>query len=203
MNKICFITAVPSSADSFLKDHMAALKNDYQVYYVSCEPDVTKITVEYDGYHCVGIERGISLVKDFKALIQLTKYFRKERFAAVHSVTPKAGLLTAMAGFIAGVPVRIHIFTGQVWANKKGPMRWLLKFMDKILVLFGNHFLVDGELSANYFVREVAHGTVAKVWYPSPTLGFERRRMTVYLPAGYNELSDKPKSVIRLNFPHF
>lgn len=154
MKKICFITAVPGSADSFLKDHMATLRKDYNVYYVSNEPDESKITVKHDGYHCVGIERGISMVKDFKALIQLTKYFLKEEFDAVHSVTPKAGLLTAMAGFFAGVPVRIHIFTGQVWANKKGPMRWLLKFMDKVLVLFGNHFLVDGEGQRQYLIQQ-------------------------------------------------
>lgn len=154
MKKICFITAIPSSADAFLKDHMAALKRDYQVYYVSNEPDESRISVAHDGYHCVGIERGISLVKDLKALWQLTKYLRKEKFYSVHSVTPKAGLLTAVAGFFARIPVRIHIFTGQVWANKKGPMRWLLKFMDKIIVLFGNHFLVDGEGQRQYLIQQ-------------------------------------------------
>lgn len=152
--KICFITAVPGSANAFLKDHMSALRQDYQVYYVSNEPDESKILVDHDGYHCVGIQRGIKIGKDIKALIALTKYFRKEKFNSVHSVTPKAGLLTAIAGFFAGIPVRIHIFTGQVWANKKGPFRCLLKFMDKIIVLFGNHFLVDGEGQRQYLIQQ-------------------------------------------------
>lgn len=152
--KICFITAVPGSAHAFLRDHMAALKEDYQVYYVSNEPDESKITVAHDGYHSVGIQRGISIVKDFKALIALTKYFRKERFDSVHSVTPKAGLLTAVAGFFAGIPIRIHVFTGQVWANKKGAMRWLLKFMDRMIALFGNHFLVDSEGQRQYLIQQ-------------------------------------------------
>jgi len=152
--KICFITAIPGSADAFLRDHMAALRAGYQVFYVSNEPDESRIKVEHDGYHCVDIQRGISLGKDLKALFQLTKYFRSERFDAVHSVTPKAGLLTSMAGFFAGVPIRIHIFTGQVWANLKGPKRWLLKFMDKVLVLFGNHFLVDGEGQRQYLIQQ-------------------------------------------------
>lgn len=154
MKKICFITAVPGSATAFLRDHMAALKEDYQVYYVSNESDESKITVAHDGYHCVGIQRGISLWNDLKALVQLTRYFRKERFDAVHSVTPKAGLLTAIAGFFAGIPIRIHIFTGQVWANKKGPMRWLLKFMDRMIVLFGDHFLVDSEGQRQYLIQQ-------------------------------------------------
>ena len=154
MKKICFITAIPMSAQAFLRDHMEALQKYYQVSYVSNEPDESKIAVPHKGYHCVDIQRGISLGKDLKALFQLTKYFRSERFDAVHSVTPKAGLLTAMAGFFAGVPIRIHIFTGQVWANLKGPKRWLLKYMDKVLVLFGNHFLVDGEGQRQYLIQQ-------------------------------------------------
>ena len=152
--KVCFITAIPGSAESFLKNHMTALRNEYLVYYVSNESDESKIHVDYDGYHCIGIQRGISLSKDIKALFLLTKYFRKEKFLVVHSVTPKAGLLTALAGFLAGIPIRIHIFTGQVWANKKGPMRWLLKFMDRMIVLFGNHFLVDGEGQRQFLLKQ-------------------------------------------------
>lgn len=154
MKKICFITAIPMSAQAFLKDHMEALQKHYQVYYVSNEPDESKIAVSHTGYHCVDIQRGISIWRDLKALYQLTKYFRSERFDTVHSVTPKAGLLTAMAGCFAGVPIRIHIFTGQVWANLKGPKRWLLKFMDKVLVMFGNHFLVDGEGQRQYLIQQ-------------------------------------------------
>ena len=60
-------------------------------------------------------------------------------------------------------------------------------YMLRDIATYMNYFLVDGALSENYFVREVPHGTVAKVWYPSPSLGMERRRMTVYTPAGYEE----------------
>jgi enterochelin esterase-like enzyme len=60
-------------------------------------------------------------------------------------------------------------------------------YMLRDIATYTNYFLVDGELSQNYLVREVPHGTVSKVWYPSPTLGMERRRMTVYTPAGYED----------------
>ena len=153
MKKICFITAIPGSAYAFLRDHMAALRKEYRVYYVSNEPDEQKIVVEHDGYQCIDIQRRISLGKDLKALVRLTRYFRAEKFDAVHSVTPKAGLLTAIAGFFAGVPHRVHIFTGQVWACRKGPMRWLLKMMDRVIILFGNHFLVDGEGQRQFLIR--------------------------------------------------
>ena len=67
MKKICFVTAVSSSAHAFLGDHMAALQKEYKVYYVSNEPNESKITVAHDGYHSVDIRREISIAKDIKA----------------------------------------------------------------------------------------------------------------------------------------
>ena len=39
-------------------------------------------------------------------------------------------------------------------------------------------------------MNDVPHGTVAHVWYNSPTLG-SQRRLTVYLPAGYEDTNDR------------
>ncbi len=41
-----------------------------------------------------------------------------------------------------------------------------------------------GARSDLYAIHKVPHGTVSKVWYNSPTAGFDRR-LTVYTPAGY------------------
>ncbi len=49
-----------------------------------------------------------------------------------------------------------------------------------------NLFIVSGERGDLYSVQDVPHGTLSKVWYPSPTLGIERR-MTIYTPPGYEE----------------
>lgn len=40
-------------------------------------------------------------------------------------------------------------------------------------------------------MNDVPHGTVAKVWYDSPTLGM-KRRLTVYTPAGYSTEKQYP-----------
>lgn len=152
MKKICFVTAIPTSAEVFLRDHMKALREEYEVFYVSNEQDVNNVRVPVDGYYCVNIQRKISICHDIRALWDLYKYFRKEKFDAVHSVTPKAGLLTSIAAFCARVPVRVHIFTGQVWANKTGLMRFILKTMDRMIALFDNHILVDGEGQRQFLI---------------------------------------------------
>jgi len=47
-----------------------------------------------------------------------------------------------------------------------------------------NVFIIDGGIADLYKVNNVPHGTVARRWYDSPTLG-KNRRMTIYTPPGY------------------
>jgi enterochelin esterase family protein len=49
---------------------------------------------------------------------------------------------------------------------------------------YGNSLRIAGDLTANYGVNDVPHGTVSLVWYPSPTLKLTRR-VYVYAPPGY------------------
>ena len=57
--------------------------------------------------------------------------------------------------------------------------------------------LIGGDARTDlYKVNKVAHGTMSKVWYESPTAGLTRR-LTVYTPAGY-ETSGKEYPVLYL-----
>ncbi|MCD8312578.1 MAG: esterase [Bacteroidales bacterium] len=69
-------------------------------------------------------------------------------------------------------------------------------FMNRDVVTVTNIFIIGGGRADLYKVQDVPHGTVARVWYDSPTLGFSRR-MTVYTPAGYED-SDKSYPVFYL-----
>ena len=53
-----------------------------------------------------------------------------------------------------------------------------------------NRLLIPGKLGDILAVQNVPHGNVTAVWYPSPTLGKERR-MYVYTPPGYEKGKDK------------
>ena len=157
MKRICFVVAIPGTAESFLVNHFEQLTKRYEVSLVANFPsEESKRMFEQMGVRCLWapIERPISLVHDLRALFALRKLFKREKFDSVHSVTPKAGLLTALAGWMAGVPIRIHIFTGQVWATRKGFMRGMLKFMDRLIATFDNHILVDGASQRQFLIRE-------------------------------------------------
>lgn len=162
MKKIAFIVAVPGTARNFLYNHFLQLTSKYEVHLYANFPDedskalFTEIGVKC---HAYPVERKISIVKDLKALWALRNAFKQERFESVHSVTPKAGLLTACAGWLARVPNRVHIFTGQVWATRKGAMRMMLKMMDRLIALFDTKILVDGEGQRQYLIQ---HGILSE-----------------------------------------
>lgn len=153
--KICFVVAIAGTAQSFLCDHIKELREDYDVYLAGNIKDVNEVELlDLTGWKQIDIERPISLGKDLKAVRQLSSYFKKMKFDAVHSVTPKAGLVCALAGFIARVPIRIHIFTGQVWATRKGAMRFMLKSLDWLIAKLNTHILIDGNSQKSFLIQQ-------------------------------------------------
>lgn len=92
----------------------------------------------------VPMERRISFCKDIKSLWQMIKVMRKEKPYMVHSMTPKAGLLTMIAGWLTGVPVRVHTFTGLVWPTETGLKRKILMATDWLTCVCATHVIPEG-----------------------------------------------------------
>lgn len=61
-----------------------------------------------------------------------------------------------------------------------------------------SYFVIKGGIADDYVKKSVAHGTLKKVWYPSTLNGMKKRRMTVYLPAGYSSSTQKKYPVLYL-----
>ena len=70
---------------------------------------------------------------------------------------PKSGLLSMLAANAASITNRFHTFTGQVWAVKKGVPRFVLKLMDRVLVLSSSCVLADSESQRRFLID---HGVV-------------------------------------------
>ena len=155
MKKICFISTIPQAANFHLVNHFIRLRQKYEVSFVASTTDtqyLRKIGVDVEVLNG-RIERDISPAKDVRALFFLFRLFRKNRFDAIHSLAPKAGFLSMLAGIIARIPVRIHIFTGQVWVTKVGFMRFFLKMMDTLTALMATHNLVDSFSQHQFLLR--------------------------------------------------
>jgi len=151
---IVIISTVPFFLVNQLSSHIYNLKEKgMRVTLVTSAGEELQEFLNDDSIQVITIEipRKIELWADLKALVLIVKLFSMHKFTIMHSTTPKAGLLCAIAAKITGIPVRLHTFTGQVWATKTGLMKNLLQFLDKIIVQLSTHCYVDS-LSQQQFL---------------------------------------------------
>ena len=147
MLKLIRTSTIPASLENLLKGQLKMLSKYYNVLAVSSPGDDMETIEEREGVRTIAIpmERRISLIKDFISLIRLIVLFAKERPDMVHSITPKAGLLSMLAAWITRVPVRMHTFTGLVFPTATGKMQKLLIAMDRLTCFCATHIIPEGE----------------------------------------------------------
>lgn len=151
--KICFIAASPISVSEFLGNHINSLSLNYDIYVVTNFKVPFKLNLNHSvNYYHIPIERKPSLVKDILCLFPLIKYLISNQFESVHTIDPKAGFIGNLCAYIAAVPIRIHIFTGQAWHTKKGFVKSILMSFDKLIVKLASHILVDGKSQLDFLI---------------------------------------------------
>lgn len=154
--RVAIVVSSPMTAKVFLRDQIRALSETYEVTLFAnmrCPQEAEALGKEVR-LQAVLIERDIAPLKDLIALWQMTRKLRRGRFDLVHSVTPKAGLIAMVGGYLAGVPHRIHTFTGQVWVTRRGLGRFVLKNMDRLIALTATRVLVDSPSQRNFLLLQ-------------------------------------------------
>ncbi|BAO31116.1 glycosyltransferase family 4 protein [Sulfuritalea hydrogenivorans] len=157
--RVCFVSTIAWPLRVYIGPHIRKIAESSQVTLVA--DGVSELANgEFDSavrFRQVAIPRRIRLGSDVLALFKLWRILRSGRFDCVHSIMPKAGLLSMLAGAAAGVPVRFHTFTGQVWATRAGLSRRFLMLMDWLIARLATSVLTDS-LSQRDFL--IANGIV-------------------------------------------
>ncbi|MFR9585856.1 MAG: glycosyltransferase family 4 protein [Rikenellaceae bacterium] len=217
MKKIIRTSTVPVSLKGLLKGQLRMLSKHYTVVGVSSCGEALEQLVAQEGVEvrAINMERKISIFKDIKSLFCMIALLRKERPDIVHSITPKAGLITMLAAKIVGVPVRVHTFTGLIFPTARGFKQKLLIAMDRLLCRCATNIypegsgvkkaLVDYKITSKP-LKVIANGNVngIDVGYFDPT-NFEKNEDDIFRfvfigrmvgDKGINELAD---AFMRLN----
>ena len=141
-----------------LANTLKRMSGDFEVCVVG--QGVSSCSEAYPNVRWVDIDlnRKINLVSDLLALFALCRFFISYKPDIVHSIMPKAGLLTAIAGFICRVPVRIHTFTGQVWATKTGSARAVYYWLDRLINSLNTICLTDSPSQSEFLhANKISH----------------------------------------------
>ena len=163
--KIFFLATVEFAVNAFLLSHLKVLSKRFDVTVIVNTDDPLFLSKQGVDVEVIplNISRNIRILSDACCLIRLVYIFIKLRPSAVHSITPKAGLLAMMASFVARVPLRIHTFTGQVWATKHGLKRLMLKSFDWLIARLATFNIVDSPSQQQFLEDEKVLGKATSI----------------------------------------
>lgn len=136
-----------SQSLAFVRDFLPGLMEKYDVKLL-CSPEKPVEELEAECHAPVipvEMHRRFSPLKDLASLRRIVRVFRDERPYMVHSMTPKAGLLCMLAGWLTRVPLRVHTFTGLVFPTSTGLSRKILMLTDRITCACATHIIPEGE----------------------------------------------------------
>lgn len=177
MIKLCYVATVPAVVHAFLREHIKKASDKYEVTVICNSLDMHLLEGLNAHLIYLPIKRKPSPLNDLRILISLYKIFRQERFGIVHSHMPKTGLLAMLAAWVAGVPLRINTFHGEVWATRTGWRRVALKLTDRLVGVLATDVLAVSPSQLNFLVKErVLSSDKAKVLGAGSICGVDSNR---------------------------
>lgn len=133
MKKICYVVTLPVTIKAFFIPQLKFLsQNGYDVTVIcSKEEGLDKILGEDIKYLPVDIPRGISFLGSLKAIKNLKKIFKREKFDIIQYSTPNASFYSSIAGKKAGIKIRNYHLMGLRYLGAHGIIRKILKWIEK------------------------------------------------------------------------
>lgn len=153
--KIARIVTIPEAFVHILQVIKILKSQNIQIDLISSDGKYKQVLLEKLGITLkpLKIERDIRILSDFISLIKLMATFSWNRYQIVHSSTPKAGLLTSIAGLLTFRPIRLHTFTGQRWATLTGAKRKLLMFLDRLIITLNTKCYADSPSQIKFLIE--------------------------------------------------
>ena len=197
--KLIRITTVPLALHSLLPGQMKFMQeNGFEVILISADGPELKNVIENEQcrHIIVPMTRQITPLQDLKCLLQLIKFFRKEKPDIVHSHTPKAGLLGMVAAKICGVKIRIHTVAGLPLMVEKGIKFHLLKFIERFTYCAASKVWPNSNSLFRYIQEnKLTSGKKLKIIGKGSSNGINIKR---YNPSAINEnIFEEIKQTIR------
>ena len=131
--KLWIVSTVADSLDSLLEGQPEFLNQYFDVTIVSSPSERLANVAEREGvgWQAVEMRRTISPFHDLFSIWRMFRLLRKNRPEIIQSYTPKAGLVTMIAGRLARVPRRVHGIVGMPLMEAQGIRRLLMKLAEQ------------------------------------------------------------------------
>ncbi len=152
MKKICFITTIPLTLNTFVLNTANYIheNTDWDISFIcSDENDFGSSLPKYIHYFPVQMKRGISIA-GVKAMLEMKKIFKREKFDLIQYSTPNASLYASLAGKLAHVPIRLYCQWGMAFVGLQGLKRKIFQMEEKYVCHLSTHIEPDSNSNLNF-----------------------------------------------------
>lgn len=154
--KICVITTVSITLQAFLLEQLVYLSQNGFDVTVVCEYDpifVRDCPPELK-YIPVHMTRRIGWWSTLTGWWKLFWLFKREKFRMIQYSTPKAALISSLAGFVAGIPVRLYCQWGIYYVGVNGPVQKVFKLIEKLTCFCSTDIAPDSNGNLEFAIGE-------------------------------------------------
>ena len=154
--KICVITTLSLTLRAFLVEQLVYLsQNGFDVTVVcgydpifeqDCPPELRYVPIH--------MTRRIEWWSTLTGWWKLFWLFKREKFRMIQYSTPKAALISSMAGFIAGIPVRLYCQWGIYYVGSDSLTRKVFKSVEKLTCFFSTDIAPDSKGNLEFAIGE-------------------------------------------------
>lgn len=190
MKKICYCTTVPSTLKAFVLKSADYIHEhtDWDISFIcNADQEFANSLPEYIHYYPIHMERGISL-GGIKAMLEIWKIFKREKFDLVQYSTPNAALYASLAAWFAKIPNRLYCQWGMVYVGFSGLKRKIFKMEEKLVCGLSTWIEPDSHSNLNFAHEEGLYpsqkGSV--IWNGS-ACGVDFKKFDISKKATYRE----------------
>ncbi|MGM9512495.1 glycosyltransferase family 4 protein [Larkinella sp. GY13] len=162
MTKLMRMTTVPVSLQSLLRGQMRYMKlQGFTVWMSSADGTMLRELEQQEGcpHYIVPMTRKLTPLQDLKALWVAYRLLRRLRPDIIHTHTPKAGLIGMLAGWFAGIPIRLHTVAGLPLMEREGFLKQVLIRIEQLTYACSTGIYPNSIALRNY---------IEKVLYANP-----------------------------------
>ncbi len=156
MKKICYIATIYQTLDTFVLETAKQLYNtgEYKISFIcNADENAHKKCPEFINLIPVNMARGISL-SGIKAVFDLIKIFKRERFDYIQYSTPNASFYASIAAFLTRCPIRVYAQWGIRYVGASGIGRKILKMFEKVSCMLSTHIRAVSYGNMNFAIEE-------------------------------------------------
>jgi glycosyltransferase involved in cell wall biosynthesis len=134
-----------------------------ELHVASSFEDKSETRLPAGTYHKIPMARQVSPISDIVSIVLLLILIKKHKFDMIHTHTAKAGMVGAIAGWLAGVPV-VHSYHGLPFFKGQPPWRkFFAKYGEAIISLIRSALLSQNK--GDYDKIAGAWYTICPVYY--------------------------------------